>query len=542
MVKKQRGADAVVRTLEAAGVRHIFTLSGNHIMAVFDAAIGSGLSLVHVRHEAAAVHMADAAARLTGTVGVALVTGGPGHANAVGALYTALAAESPVLLLSGHAPLSEIGKGAFQEMDQAAVARPLTKASWCVEAAEDLVASLSRGIEIATSGRPGPVHLSLPSDLLEGPAAAADGVVSRAAAIDDCAADARTIAERLAAAAAPLILAGPRFDSAERRALLERAGRAHDAATAVMASPRGVNDPSLGAFADALADVDLVVLLGKQVDFTLKFGGAPMRADCRVVVVDTEAEARDRARRVFGERLIFESAALPDAVAIALASDDAGAITARGRRARLQEMLDWRPPDWRFATAAQPNRLHPAELCTAVATVLSHHLDAIVVADGGEIGQWAQAIIRTDRRIINGVAGSIGASLPFAVAARLVAPEAPVVAIMGDGTFGFHMAEIDTAVRAGAPFVAVVGNDARWNAEHQIQLRSYGADRLIGCELRATAYDAVATALGGTGATVTSRAELEAALSAALSRSVPTCLNVPIESVPAPVIRNSPKV
>src|ERR1700750_3052376 len=110
-----RGAEALIETLRRAGVREIFTLSGNHIMPVFDAALESGIDLVHVRHEAAAVHMADAWARTTGEVGIALVTGGAGHANAVGALCTASASESPVVLLSGHAGLHQLGLGAFQD-------------------------------------------------------------------------------------------------------------------------------------------------------------------------------------------------------------------------------------------------------------------------------------------------------------------------------------------------------------------------------------------------------------------------------------------
>src|SRR3982751_128574 len=119
MAKTVRGADALVASLSAAKVRRVFTLSGNHIMPVFDAALDAGMELIHTRHEAAAVHMADAWARLTGEVGVALVTGGPGHSNAVSALYTAAMAESPVLLLSGHAPRAQLGSGAFQEMAQA---------------------------------------------------------------------------------------------------------------------------------------------------------------------------------------------------------------------------------------------------------------------------------------------------------------------------------------------------------------------------------------------------------------------------------------
>src|ERR1700704_6364339 len=130
MTEALRGADIVARSLERLGCERIFTLSGNHIMSLFDATPETKLDLVHVRHEAAAVHMADAWGRLTGEAGIALVTGGPGHANAVGALYTALAAESPLVLLSGHAPLSELGRGAFQEMAQADLAGPVTKRSW----------------------------------------------------------------------------------------------------------------------------------------------------------------------------------------------------------------------------------------------------------------------------------------------------------------------------------------------------------------------------------------------------------------------------
>ena len=105
--------------------------------------------------------------------------------------------------------------------------------------------------------------------------------------------------------------------------------------------------------------------------------------------------------------------------------------------------------------------------------------------------------------MINGAAGSIGSALPFAVAARLAQPEAPVIAVMGDGTFGFHCAEIDTAVRYGLPFLAVVGNDARWNAEYQIQLRDYGRERAIGCELLPSRYDKVCIGFGGHGEHVT---------------------------------------
>src|SRR4051812_13208788 len=162
-----RGADIVARSLKRLGCRRVFTLSGNHIMSIFDAALDADLDLVHVRHEAAAVHMADAHGRLTGEPGIALVTGGPGHANPGGALFTALGAESPMGLLSGPAAAWELGRGGFQELRQADMAAPVTKASWTASATETLGRDIAEAMRIATAGRPGPVHLSLPSDLLD---------------------------------------------------------------------------------------------------------------------------------------------------------------------------------------------------------------------------------------------------------------------------------------------------------------------------------------------------------------------------------------
>src|SRR3954471_6557064 len=176
-----RGADIVARSLKRLGCHRVFTLSGNHIMSIFDAAIDAGLDLVHVRHEAAAVHMADAHGRLTGQPGIALVTGGPGHANAVGALFTALGAESPMVLLSGHAATWELGRGGFQELAQAEMAKPVTKASWTASATAILGHDIAEAILIAMSGRPGPVHVSLPSDLLDARVAAKDATWPEAA-------------------------------------------------------------------------------------------------------------------------------------------------------------------------------------------------------------------------------------------------------------------------------------------------------------------------------------------------------------------------
>src|ERR1700739_2443224 len=162
-----RGADIVVRTLERAGHTDIFTLSGNHIMSLFDAAIGTGLSLMHVRHEAASVHMADAYGRLTGRPGIAWVTGGPGHANAVGALFTALGQETPMILMSGHTETDQLGRGGFQELRQVEMGAPVSQAAWMATDTATVGMDVAKAVRIATSGRQGPVSLNLPSDVLD---------------------------------------------------------------------------------------------------------------------------------------------------------------------------------------------------------------------------------------------------------------------------------------------------------------------------------------------------------------------------------------
>jgi acetolactate synthase-1/2/3 large subunit len=138
--------------------------------------------------------------------------------------------------------------------------------------------------------------------------------------------------------------------------------------------------------------------------------------------------------------------------------------------------------------------MHPLRVCAALQPLVDR--GAILVVDGGEFGQWVQAGVEAAPRLINGVAGAIGAAIPMAIATRLRYPERPVIAALGDGTFGFHAFELDTAARYRLPVVVVVGNDARWNAEHQLQLQHYGADRTIGCELAPSRYDRMAAALG----------------------------------------------
>jgi acetolactate synthase-1/2/3 large subunit len=544
MTQTLRGADIVVKTLERAGLTKIYTLSGNHIMSLFDAAIDSSLELFHVRHEAATVHMADTHGRLTRRPGIAWVTGGPGHANAVGALFTALGQETPMVLLSGHTETDQLGKGGFQELKQVEMAAPVTKASWMATDTRTVGMEIAKAVRIATSGRPGPVHLSLPSDILD-PAVPESEVAwpteadftATPAGLPDAAADA--ILKLLEDAERPLIIGAPVLANRPGRDLLNRLEAALGVPTVISEGPRSFNDATLGRYGDIAGKADLVVLLGKALDFTLRFGTTPwFDAACRFVAIDPDGAILARAAAFKGPNLAFGC--------IADTYPAAEALIARAPREPIGDIA-W-AAEARAAFAARPanmatvvsqteNKLHPAEVFRTLAPFLERHADTVLILDGGEFAQWGQAMLKNDRRMINGVAGSIGSSLPMATAARTVEPAAPVFAVLGDGTFGFHMAEVETAVRLNLPFVAIVGCDARWAAEYNIQVRDYGPNRTFGCELNQTRYDLVASALGGHGELVEKAAELAPAIERALASGRPAVINVMIESIPSPVIR-----
>ncbi len=523
------GAHLVVEALEAAGIRHLFSLSGNHILSLYDATLESRrLSILHTRHEAAAVHMADAWGRLTDEPAVALVTAGPGHCNAVSALYTALMAESPLVLLSGHAPLGQLGRGGFQEVDQAAVAAPVAKASWMAKDASRLGEDITAALELARSGRPGPVHVSLPGDLLD--ARVGDGAPARAPRVEAPAAAPAETVERvlalLAGARRPLVLLGPAMARGARAAAVERLSAATGVPALAMESPRGFNDPWLHLAAPLLKEADLVLLLGKKPDFTVRFAQESAFAPGgRVLQVDAAAPSP----RAGIQGVVADPAMLADQLAVA-ARERAWAHHAWGEEVRRARGTV--PAGWDAARRSDQAPIHPLRVCAA----LQPHVDrgAILVVDGGEFGQWVQAGVEAAPRLINGVAGAIGAAIPMAIAARLRHPDRPVIAALGDGTFGFHAFELDTAARHRLPVVVVIGNDARWNAEHQLQLQHYGADRTVGCELRPSRYDQMAAALGAHGEHVERAADLEPALDRAVRAGIPAIVNIPISGPAAP--------
>lgn len=530
------GAELLVAALAAAGVKTIYSLSGNQIMPVYDACLDHDIRIVHVRHESAAVFMADAHAQLTGEVGVALVTAAPGFANAVGALYTAGLNESPVLLLSGDSPVTQDGQGAFQELDQVSVSAPLTKMSLRATRIATIDQDCARALRVARSGRPGPVHLALPFDTLSN---ARDNPLSTATTVDVAAPmqpspeAVAQIATAIASAERPLVIAGPLLNQTRAADLRARLQETLQAPVIAMESPRGLNDPALGDLRQVLARADLIISLGKRLDFTTGFGSqAALAADCKYIIVDADESALAQARAAAGNRLTHACHAGIRESAELLASPGAGNVASRGPWREEVSALLARRVEVDLESTRTP--VHPAALAKAVERSIKAASESVLVIDGGEVGQWVQAFATADNRLINGPAGAIGGALCYAIAAKVARPEARVIAAMGDGTCGFHFGELETAARIGANVVFVVGNDQRWNAEYQIQIREYGAQRTYGCELSDARYDLAAAGLGCHAEYVTHADELDDAIERAVSAGKPAVVNVQIQGLPAP--------
>ena len=531
-----RGAELITNGLSQAGVKVVFSLSGNQIMPIYDACIDAGIRIIHTRHEAAAVYMAEAYAQLTGEVAVAMITAGPGFTSGLGPLFAARAAESPVLLLSGDSPVAGDGKGCFQELDQVSMTRPVTKFSIRPRRAENLGFDMAMAMRIAASGRPGPVHVALPFDLLN--EEVADSALPspqdfEPEIIHPDEAVVKIIVDTVANAERPVILTGPALNSTRAPQLASLVDML-DAPVIAMESPRGLKDPGLGDFATVLGRADVIVVLGKVVDHTTGFGQPPaMGSKCKFLVVDPDTGMLERARRALGSRMVLGHRANADTTARSLIAMASGGTDRSGWRDQVADAIAFRSDQ---PTNPENGTILPAVLCAAVQRLLDKIDDPVLIIDGGEFGQWAQACLSAKCRIINGPSGCIGGSISYAFAAKIARPRATVIALMGDGTAGFHFSEFETAFRYGTDFVAIIGHDARWNAEYLIQQRDYGEDRIVETELNPTRYDLAAAGFGCHGEHVTDPAELEAALERANESSSPTCLVCKITGLPAPSV------
>lgn len=512
-------ADEVAGTLLDLGVGTVFTVSGNQILAVMDALDRAGVRLVHARHETAAVYMAEAAARVTGRPGVALVTAGPGHTSMLTGMLNAAASETPVLVLSGSSPAAPPGQGAFQDIDQVALAAPI---GWAGEVREpgEVVPLLRTAWGECQGAVPGASCLSLPVDVVAAPAEPArpSPATARTETVPDPS-RVEQVAAMLAAARSPLVLLRPSLGRSTSAFAVSRLRASVDCR--VVESPRGLADPGWRRGGDPLAGVDVVAVLG-PIDFAAGFG-VPLRGR-QVAQVSSRRAELDAGRHQLGDDLV------------SVWADERAFLEVLA--ATLHHRLPAREPV-AVPPATSPDRdlpLHPLQVCDAVRPLLRD--DDVLVIEGGEFGQWARAGFadRLDQQLVNGKLGAIGGALPHAVGASLANPGRQVLAFTGDGAFGYCTAELETAVREGARVAVFVGNDSAWSAERHAQQRMFGADRAVATALSSCDYARVADGFGAAGFSARTVGELEAAVEKVLASDGPavSCVDVTIRSVPSP--------
>jgi acetolactate synthase-1/2/3 large subunit len=530
------GADLLLRSLKRQGVNHFFGLCGDHVNPVFVAARRHGIEIVDVRHEAAAVHMADGWARVTGRPGVSVVTGGPGHTNSLTGVATAAAAGSPVIAISGSYEVAQEGRLAFQELDQVALMRPVTKSATLVTETARLPAVVAAAYREALAGRPGPVHLSIPLSVLsremDAPPAETETPPPVPPHADPAAV--REIVERLAAAERPACIVGSggfwagAGDALTRFVELTRTPCfTIDLARGLISDDHplcfGYADPVLNETARTLRTADLVLLVGKRLDFRLRFGGA-LAPEAAVAQIDLDPGEIGRNRPIQVPVVADAAAALQ---ALTAEAARRGGWRERPWLAELrQQQKAWRE-SWAAGEALEEPPLHPLRLCREVRALLPE--DAVIVIDGGDFPQWPRMTLparRPGHWIRLGGLGTVGAALPLGFAAKLARPEAPVFIFMGDGGMGFYGFELHTAVRFGLNAVIVVGNDQGWGMEREIQGALYGREQIAGCELGLVRYDEIMRALGGHGEFVERPADLRPALARAMASGKPAVVNV----------------
>ncbi|CAN5186236.1 thiamine pyrophosphate-binding protein [soil metagenome] len=523
---KVHGGQLVARALKAEGVDTVFTLSGGNIVAILDGCVQEGIRVVDVRHEQAAAHAAEAYTRLTGCLGVALVTAGPGVTDTITAVATAWFAGTPMLVIGGRHLLRQELKGGLQEMNHPQLFEGITAwagTAWQTERLPDYIAYAARH---AFKGRGAPVFLDIPMDvqfdMVDEDAITWPRAYRPLAPAGADAAALTLITDALATSSRPVIFAGAGGSS-----LIDLAERLR-APTYVNGRARGslpFGHALLGnhARSQALATADLVLAFGVDWDFRTNYGER-VNPDAVVVHVDPEATKIGWNRPVDvgivadPARVIAQ---LLEVVGLAEA-DPAWVDEVFAAERERQEELE------REASSTSPGLVNAQRFGKEVGEFFGR--DAIVAVDGGDIvsttARWLQ-ISHPGHVLAPGPFGTLGAGAHLALAAQVVFPDKLVGLIMGDGAFGFNGFEFDTFVRLGLPIVGVVGNDGVWGNIKTFHTMMY-PERVVAADLGRRPYHDVVTALGGYGELVTDPDELAPALKRARASGLPSLVNVHI--------------
>ena len=548
---KLTGAHLMVRALKLEGVQKIFTIVGDTILPLVDAVEDEGLEFVDTRHEAAAMHMADAWARVTGEPAVTLFTGGPGFSNAVSALPNIYTSESPVIFISGASELSGEGDVRLpgdrpgehgRAGDQGVMAGPRTPP-------HTRVRSHRLPHRPLRQARPGAPHHT---DRLAGA-----GGLGRGTCPGTSRAEYRNrgrshgdpkLAEEavalLSRAERPVVIAAnaARYSLSTEtlQEFIETTGLpvfTVEQARGLVSDDHplcfGYADGALNSAARRFREADVVLLLGKRFDHRYRYGQPPFfSATAHLIQVDPSPGEIGRNRGVSVGVLGDIGAVVGQLTLEARKLNWSSSKLAPWLGQMREDRESWLERMESFATEELP--LHPMKVFKEVDQFTDDN--TILIFDGGDYAQWGRSYFKARKSghwMRLGPLSQLGCGIPFAIGAKLARPDANVLLFTGDGSFGFYAMEYDTAMRFDVPITAVMGNDSTWGIDKNFQIAYYG--RAVGTDLRSVRYDEVVEALGGYGEYVERSEDIAPAVGRAIASGRPSLVNVVVKSVRSPL-------
>ncbi len=525
---KVTGNDLVVRALKDEGVDTVFYLTGGPMTTVASLCVEMGFRSIDVRHEQGASFAAHAYSRVSGKPGVCFAASGPGTTNLVTGVGNAFLDAVPLVALGGAAPISQAGMGAFQEMDQLSIFKPITKWADRVIDPRRIPETINKAFRMATGGQPGPVYVDLPGDILYAEVEEEKVLFPksphkkvRTLGDPDLVKEAISLLKR---AERPIILSGTGIFWSqawdELREFVELSG------IPFYTTPQGrgvipEDHPLcfLGARNTAFREADVVLVLGTRLNFIVGFGLPPrFAADAKFIQVDICDEEIGRNRPI-------QVGIVGDAKMVLRQLIEEGRDAFRGR-GELPWVGRLRAKDREAQEKAQALLnsdqvpIHPLRLCKEVRDFMDR--DAIVVVDGHEILNFARQSIPTHvpgHRVNAGPNGCMGVAVPFGMGAKVAKPDKQVLVLSGDGSFGMNGMEVDTMVRHGIPVIIVVSNNGGWAAAGLMSGRDLGFGR----------YDRMAEVFGAYGEHVERPEDIRPALeraAKAVAEGKPAVINV----------------
>jgi acetolactate synthase-1/2/3 large subunit len=525
-----QGGRLAAQAIAAEGVDVVFTLSGGHVMPIYEGCRHEGVRVVDVRHEQSAAHAAEAWGRVRRSAGIALVTAGPGVTGTVTAVANCHAAQTPLVVLGGARPLSQSEWGSLQELDQLSLMKPITKWSATCPSAARIPEYVAIAFRHALAPPRGPVYLELPADILFEDASA-ERIPGPSRSSPRAFGDPRELmkaAELLNGAERPVVVAGSGVwwdGAATQLAATAENGRLP---VFLNGSGRGALPPGYEllfrhARSAALEEADVVCVVGTPLDFRLRYGRF---GSGKLVHVHSDP-------RELGRNRVADAAIVGDTAAVLGILSDAVKTPASGRsgwleRLRAAETAWWDEHRAEIESNAAP--IHHYRLAAELDRVLDP--GTVVIGDGGDVVAAVSRILRVHRPghwLDPGPFGCLGVGPGYAVGVGAAGFGSTIVCVLGDGAFGLNGLDFDTLVRFSIPAVLVVGNDAAWGEIRIPQVGIYGEEAQVATRLAPSRYERLCDVFGGHAEHVERPADLAPALERALAAREPAIVNVMLD-------------